>query len=285
MEALMRMLIPVDRHTYSQYVVTQASHLARNTWADVSILGVGGSHDEDISAMMDAHRRDFLQAFNATDSPYGEASSAYNIIQTKKGCSELVYDGVNARKSLKAKMRHGNPAKEILAESEEAEIDLIVIGSTSGKGFKWIGHEDTPQKILKNAQCSVLLAKEERKPKMIVCCLDHASVSQASIELINQLVTLNQAELEIVGVTGGDGLKYEVDRKIAKILKYFTDCDIKAWIRLVDSTSLPAFINQTAEENLVALWMGKESFLDKIFFHQRIDSLLSASESSILILR
>ncbi len=120
---------------------------------------------------------------------------------------------------------------------------------------------------------------------MIDCCLDHDTVSQASIELINQLVTLYHADLEIIGVADAKGLKSEVDRRMASILDYYVSRNIKAWVKVVDGLSLNSIIAQAAEKNLVAMWMGKESFLDKIFSKQRLGKLVTSAESSVLILR
>jgi len=88
-----------------------------------------------------------------------------------------------------------------------------------------------------------------------------------------------------VGVTGVNGLPSDVDRRMTRILTYYTDRNIKAWIKSVDAVSLKAFVAQAAEKNLVALWMGKESLLVKIFSRQRLVNLATDSESSILILR
>ena len=159
-----------------------------------------------------------------------------------------------------------------------------MMGCGKGTGCEW--PDDAVKKVVRNAGCSVLVVKEEKTPQMIVCCLDHDTVTQASIELINQLVTLYGAELEIVGVTDlMKGLPSDVDRRMAKILAYYTDQGIKAWIKSVDADSLKSFVDQAAEHNLVALWMGKESFLDKIFSRQRLVSLATDADSSILILR
>ncbi|MCJ7685937.1 MAG: hypothetical protein MUO68_16775 [Desulfobacteraceae bacterium] len=65
--------------------------------------------------------------------------------------------------------------------------------------------------------------KEEKKGDKIVCYLDHDLVSQQSLEMINQLVTLHKAELEIIDLTRGEGLKAEVEKKMDAILRYYTE--------------------------------------------------------------
>jgi nucleotide-binding universal stress UspA family protein len=299
-EDIMRILVALDKNPYSEYVVRLVAELAGNTWAHVTLLGIGtnGSPEEvkssqsssavgeeDLAAVLDTYRKAFLGHFQETDSPYGRHTSGYQLIREKKNVLTLDYQEQHERKNLNVKIRVGNAGREILAESEQIEADLIVIGCDPGTGCKWSGAADVCGKIVKNANCSVFVVKEEKKPQMIDCCLDHDTVSQASIELINQLVTLYHAELEIIGVADAGGLKTDVDRRMARILDYYTSRNIKAWVKVVDGLSLEAIIGQAAEKNLVALWMGKESFLDKIFSRQRLGKLVTNAESSVLILR
>ena len=69
-----------------------------------------------------------------------------------------------------------------------------------------------------------------------------------SLEIINQMVTLYQADLEIVGVSTADGLSGEVDRKMSQILRYYTKNGITALVRSVSQSSLEAFAAQTSRE-------------------------------------
>ncbi len=296
----MRILVALDKNPYSDYVVRLVAELAGNTWAHVTLLGVEThvspgelldsqsaktAGENAVAAVLDTYREAFLGFFGETDSPYGRHTSGYKLIQEKKGVVNLVYPEQHERKNLTVKCRAGNASREILAEAEQIEADLIVIGCDPGTDCKWEGHADICGKIVKNANCSVFVVKEEKKPRMIDCCLDHDTVSQASIELINQLVTLYHADLEIIGVADAKGLKSEVDRRMASILDYYVSRNIKAWVKVVDGLSLNSIIAQAAEKNLVAMWMGKESFLDKIFSKQRLGKLVTSAESSVLILR
>jgi hypothetical protein len=115
--------------------------------------------------------------------------------------------------------------------------------------------------------------------------LDHDLVTQHSLEIINQMATLYQADLEIVGVSTADGLSGEVDRKMSQILKYYAKSGIKALVRSVPRTSLEVFAAQASRENLVALWLGRQSLLHRIISPRGVDRLLDSSDYSILILR
>lgn len=297
----MRILVAVNKDPYSGYVVRQVAKMARNTWANVTLLCVGDQAPpegqpidtlsksdgsvHDLANLLHSYSRQFCDCFEDADLLYGIHASEYHLVQEKKGVLSLDYPGKPGRKVLDLRIRFGSTSKEILAETAEAGADLIVIGCQPEQGSRWLNDADIPEKVVNNAPCSVLVIKEEKQPQMIVCCLDHDTVSQASIELINQLVTLYNAELEIIGVTDANGLRADVDRRMARILAYYTSRNIKAWVKLVDGHSLNAFIAQAAEKNLVAVWTSKQSFLAKIFSRQHLEDLATQAESSVLILR
>ena len=131
----------------------------------------------------------------------------------------------------------------------------------------------------------MLVVKKEEKVRRIVCCLDHDRISQQSLEMINQMVTLHGARLTIVGLTEGEGLRMNLEKKLDNILKYYLARNIEPWIELVEISSLDSFIAREARWGLMALWMGKKSILEKALPRGKVNKLIKGSESSVMILR
>jgi len=297
----MRILVAVDQNPYSARAVAQVAILAKNTWADVTLLGVqprtaSKSESSDLSSSrwhldhplakaLRGYREKFLAHFAEEDCPYLQRDFGYELIEIRKGVWEELYVAKSAKKNLKTRIRFGNPVKEILAESQEEESDLITLGCDHTKGCTWKDGTSVPQKVVNDASCSVLVIKQEKKVERVVGCLDHHDVSQQSLEMINQMVTLHQAELDIVGLTGGEGLGEEVENKMITILRYYTARHIQPRIKQVEISSLASFIDHEAQRSLVALWMGKESMLKKVFLQSKVNKLIKMSKSSVLVLR
>ncbi len=297
----MKILIAVDQNPYSSHAVGEVAKFAANTWANVSLLGIqsknaskgrgvrGASDVEEISGplhdALSGFRKDFLSFFKKEDCPYNQVEYSHKLIQVRKHVWEDYPDSKGAKKKFVLRIRSGNPVREILAQAEEEESDLIVLGCDAAKGCAWESGVTVPRKVANDADCSVLVVKKEKKVERIVCCLDHDRVSQQSLEMINQMVTLHHARLVIVGLTEGNGLRKEVGKKMDNILRYYHDRDIDPWIRLVDISSLDSFISQEARWGLTALWMGKQSILERVFPKGKVNKLIKGSESSVLILR
>ncbi|MBL7181373.1 MAG: universal stress protein [Desulfobacterales bacterium] len=297
----MRILAAVDQYPYSVVAVEEVAKLALNTWADVTLIGVGPkltskrfrsgefsaaqALDQSFKDAIRRYREHFLSYFQGEDSPYQQQRCGYEFIEVEKGRWEELYVCRGARKDLKVRIRQGKPAAEILAESYEEGVDLIVIACDQALNCTWQGIADIPQKIANDAACSVLVVKEAPKINRMVCFLDHDRVSQASLEMINQMVTLHHVELELVGVTTGEALRADVEKKMDLVMRYYSARNIKSWIKLVEIIDFETFIKQEAQGSLVALWMGEKSILEKFFPMKKVVRLIRASQSSVLILR
>jgi nucleotide-binding universal stress UspA family protein len=297
----MKILAAVDPNPYSVCAVDEVARLASNTLANVTLLGVltrkegrnealgqaptawGPAHP--LVKALRQYRERFLNHFGDEDSPYVNREFEYELIEVTKGIWQELCVCRSARKILKVRTRLGHPVKQILAESVEDDSDLIVVGCSEQKLCAWEGEVRVPERIATGAACSVLVVKDEKHVKKIVCCLDQDTTSQQSLEMINQMVSIHHADLEVVGISEGEGLKAEVEKRMNTILKYYVDRQINAYIKVVPLSSLEAFISEEARQGLMALWMGKKSVLENVFPRSKVNRLIKASHSSVLILR
>jgi len=294
----MRILVAVDQHPYSDQAVDEAARLAANTWAHVSLMGVGKNggpsaaevhghvgNDATMTDLLFEQRNRFLSHFEASACPYLQSGAIVGPSEASVWENEMSVDAFSSAKKLTIQLRIGNTVKEILTEAREAESDLIVMGCDGGSGCGWAQAGDLPRKVAIDAPCSVLVVKHEATVKRILCYLDHDHVSQASLEMLSQIVTLYHAQLIIIGLADSQHLKSEVEVKMGRILSYYQERDIDPWIELVDPASLDAFIASESRWGLMALWMGKSSILEKIFHRSRVDKLIRGGDASVLILR
>lgn len=294
----MKILVAVDTTPQSAFVVEEVARLAGSTYADVTMLGIepappknqpslaATDRPDDLHPLVRAlrsHRENFMAHFKAEESPYRETAFSQELVEIQKGLWEDLRVCRGALKRLVSRIRPGNPARAILLEARESPCDLIVVGTMAAHTGGEISR--SVKKVIRETDASVLMVSETKQPRRIVACLDHDQISQSSLEMINQMVTLYQADLEIVGLTGNDGLTGEVDRKMSQILKYYASNGITALVRLVAQRSLVSFAAQAAQQDLVALWMGRQSLLHRLIPPKGVDRLLDAAATSLLILR
>lgn len=288
----MKLLLAIDENAYSRHAVHQAARLAANTWPDVVMLAIEKNrsplaeenpNQEPVSPgtrLLKRSHADFLKTLGLDMDLYGAGE---NRSFKRSGRGTLEKD-VSGRKRFCLRLRNGDPAKTIIAEAKSAHSDLILIGCGQHEGG-WGDSEDVSGKVADSADCSVYIVREDRVPSRVVCCLDHANVSQESLELINQWVTLYDAELEVAGVLKRGDLKEQVEAKMAEVLDYYLSRNIQARVRVVDEDSLEPFLESGGENDLMALWLPHQSPLKRFLRKSKVASLVNHASSSILILR
>jgi len=285
----MRILFAVDDQNYSASIILEAAKLSANVWADITILSVQSSDnqlDEKRADMLREYKKRFLDHFDGEGFPYYKPSIKEEF--------EMVNDGWlgdqnrgDGSKLCSIKIRGGDTFREIINEARDLDFDLIILGGSS-PDCQWKGEVfNLPQKVAQEAGCSVLVIKKIREANNIIGCLDQSQISQESLEMINQLVTLHQADLKIIGLKGPKGLsgKGDVEAKIGDIFNYYTARDINVWITLVEKQDLEDFVAKASREGIMAVWMGKKSIFEKLFSQNLVEKLVNTSQSSVLILR
>jgi len=298
----MKILVAVDQNPYSAHAVVEVARLAANTWANVSLLGVQSKSapaqtagdapagrntaDGPVPRALIDYRQRFLAHFDGKDCPYAQADFDPVLVEVAKKVYEARPPSPAARKNLTLRLRIGSLGREILSEAREAESDLVVLGCDQANGCGWSGGVGLPLKVANEAPCSVLVVKKKKPVKRIICCLDQDRVSQPSLEMINQMVTLHDgAQLVIIGLGGHEQLDAGVEKKMDRILRYYHARGIDPWIEMVDVAALDAFIARESRWGMMAFWMGPQSILEKVFPRSKVNKLIKGGDASVLILR
>ena len=276
----MRMLIALDQDEKSAHTLKQAAGLAANTWADITLLGIlpkkqGSAISSNFVNTMNRYQQTVIDRFESGDCPYSKSIDNYELAEIKSGVFEKICAPDTKLKDLNVKIRTETPVKSILEETQEHDIDLVVLPDNM----------DGYHKVAMTAQCSVLVARKEIKKKNVLCCLDHDLVSQESLEMISQMATLFDADLTIAGLTKNQELKQNVQEKMDWLLKYYISKHIQPWIELVEISDLDKFISQQNQWGLVTMWMGEKSIFEKVFHSSKVRTLLKNSRSPVLLLR
>jgi len=286
----MKILVAVDHNGYCAHAVAQASALAANTWSNVILLGVWGKSAAGgklpIQTAVDNYRKQFIDFFKKGECPYTEYDFSHEWIDLGSGVYEEFYMAKSARKELKCRIRKGPPVKAILAEAKETGADLIITGCEASGGCIWTESPQTPLRLVNEAGCSVMLTKSDKKIDHIVCCLDNDNVTQASLELINQMVTIHNARLTLVGFEDKEGgFQAVVEKRMYATLRYYQSAGIEPTVEMVDRDAFEPFVSERRQWGLVAFWLGPQSILKKWLPKARMNRIVKESKASVLILK
>ncbi len=265
----MRVLFAADEYPYSIDAIRQVENLGRNTWADITILGM--AQTPRINRTLSTLEKDFVSSVAGKAAPYGQGAFTGNQ-----------WNGV--KKQVKTYVRDGHPTVEIVKEAKKAGSDLIVIGGGE-HSLNWQEDGNVPLKVARKADCSVLAIKENKKIKKVLCCLDHDHVTQASLELVNQMVTLFQASLEIAVLSPSPRPDKKLEDILSSLFTRYADAGTYPTFQVVRPASFESFLSCQQKSTLLALWMGKKSILSKVLPDRKAATLLKMNAASILFLK
>jgi len=299
----MKILVVADEKPYCLPAVEEAVKLALNTWADVTLLGLlpkgngakkpSGNFrqlpedDLALGAALEEYKNTFLRQEQDGKHPYSQRYETSQWVEVRPDVWQVLRVVRGQLRDVRVRIRRGAAAGQILAEEAEEEYDLIILASDGrGENVVGLGANDL-QKVIDNSPCSVMVVKEAPDIKRIVCCLDQSEITQESLELINQLVTIHGASLELLGVTRGEGwIKFPVDDQLANLWTYYHErLQNQVYSGFKPLDELERFATQDARPDLLALWHGKMSILKSVFSKGWLAEFTEKSQSSILLLR
>ncbi len=296
----MRILFAADRQPYSEYALQKLIDLAENTLAGVVILGVSQKAppvqasrgllssiviDEPLLDTLEKYREMFLNHWEEGESPYELAKCDFEWLTLSREAWEQIKVCRGSMKELKIRIRFGNVIREILQEAKEYGVDLIVLGCSKGAQCVWEEVPNVPEKVVNDAECSVLLVKEAHPIQKIYACLDDTNITQESLEMINQVATIHSAEIELVGLTRDKGIKAEIYPWLDRVFEYFENKGVRITLNYREISEFEPFINTEATEGLLALWIGKKSLLNRFFARDSVGRFIKTCRTSVLVLR
>ena len=286
----MKILFAADEHPYTAYALNEIIRLAMNTWADVTLMAVGPGgaavpRDHPLTQALQRYRETFLKRSEAEGYPYARKNWQHEWIPLKNGLWEELLVCRGDKRDVRVCFRNGNAVTEILNEARDEESDLIVLGCTKGDQCIWQGAAPVPQKVVNDADCSVLLVKEDQPITRILACLDQSYISQDSLEMINQLATIYKAQVELIGLSQSGDMKKDVYRRLIEIGDYYEDRQIKVATQITEIADFENFVAHELKQDLLALWLGRKSLLDRFFPRDWVGRFVSKCQTSVLVMR
>jgi nucleotide-binding universal stress UspA family protein len=287
----MKILFAGDEHPYSAYALNEVIRLAMNTWADVTLMTVAPGDtpaprpDHPLVQALQGYRDLFLKSADMEGSPYARKEWRHEWLPLKTGGWEELLVCRGDKRDVRVCFRAGSAPQEIVAEAREEETDLLILGCTQGQDCIWQGAAVVPQRVVSDADCSVLLVKEEQPIIRILACLDQSYISQESQELINQMATIHQAGVELIGMSQSGDMKKDVYRRLIEIGDYYEDRQIKVNTQITDIGDFESLVGSELKQDLLALWMGRKSLLDRVFPRDWVGRFVSKCQTSVLVLR
>lgn len=274
----MNILVVVENVGFNRKLAQEVGRLAVNTWANVTLLGYLPQFVKEESRKLQEniikYREEVLSCFSAGAHPYSRRWSE----KWQKKNQSLALPMESGQKSLDLIIVKIVDNLDIVSFLRNKPVDLLVLGDPSDYQSPVIAG------VMKVAG-SLLVIKGMEDPHQVVCCLDHDQIRHSSLEIINQLVTLYNTELKIVGFTNGGQNQKKIEACLQDLLSYYSNLKVTPWFELVDASIKAQFLVKESHKNLVALGFEKESSYSGSLLSREEITFLREAESSVLLLQ
>jgi hypothetical protein len=99
------------------------------------------------------------------------------------------------------------------------------------------------------------------------------------------MATIHQAAVELIGLSQSGDIKKDVYRRLIEIGDYYEDRQIKVSTQLTDVADFESFVSHELQQDLLALWMGRKSLLDRFYPRDWVGRFVSKCQTSVLVMR
>ncbi|HEY5615461.1 MAG TPA: universal stress protein [Bacteroidota bacterium] len=142
-----KILIPVDRSTFSLVGVQYGEEIADHFNAEVVIV-----------AVQDSEGQSHAFSDTTTQSNEARAEHKHNIVLA---IQQLLINHNLVLRSLKIEVRYGSPAVEIVRAAEDLHADLIVMSTHGRTGMSHVLLGSVAERVVRYAKCPVLTVKPD----------------------------------------------------------------------------------------------------------------------------
>ncbi len=148
MEAINKIMVPIDGSDTSKEAMVYAAALARAFHASVTILVVA-----------DDQYLDWIGPAHFTNEMMKQIDDN-SIVQARKILDEFEFD--SSLKEVEKVVRRGVPFQEIIDYASSEQVDMIVMGTRGRKGVPHLMMGSVAEKVVRLAPCPVLTVKKEK---------------------------------------------------------------------------------------------------------------------------
>ncbi len=273
----MNILVIVESTGFNKKLAKEVGRLAANTWANITLLGYLPKLVKEKSRTLQEniikYRDEILSCFSDEGSPYPRIWSE----EWQNKDQSLVMPMESAQKRLDLIIVKAEDDLNIISFLRSKPVDLLIFGDQA----------DFQSPVIAGTMevaGSLLVIKGIKDPHQVVCCLDHDQIHHNSLDIINQLVTLYNAELKIVGFSNGGQNQKKIEACLQYLLNYYSNLKVTPWLELVDASIKAQFLVKESQKKLVALGYEKKSGGGGTPIGREEIAFLGKAGSSVLLL-
>jgi universal stress protein G len=182
------------------------------------------------------------------------------------------------------KLRHGDPVKEVIKESQEGKYDIIVIGSRALSGIR-AKIESLSERIVGSANIPVLVASCVSDLSSLLLCVEGTEESKKTIEFARDFATALDAHVTVLTVAEDESELDRAQNVIEYAEKILKEGNVSVDIKILVGDPITEIEMESVYYDLVLVGSHKFGVLNSILMKNPSLEIVESSKAPTLVVR
>jgi len=199
----------------------------------VGILADPGSKVPEMTYLLEAERvfRE-TRAWQKDKAESGTLQTA--LIQVGDGVFEMGKVRLGSETGAHLRTRIGVPQEEILAELDDGQYDLVMLGAHRIAGCPWSEVEHGPLYVSQRAQCPVMvIGKQFEKGEPLLVCVGEEAPAKPTLDLVRVIATRMKSAITLLTVLRKEDASFQFSPEVSAMMDAWSASSLEVTSKVV----------------------------------------------------
>ena len=186
----------------------------------------------------------------------GEPHTA--LVQVGDGIFEVGKVQLGSDTGAHLRTRLGIPQDEILAESEDGQYDLLMLGAHRVPGCPWSEIENGPLYVAQMAQCPVMvIGREFEKGQPLMVCIGEKDPPESALELVRVIATRMKSDIDVLTVLRRADAAFQFSPRVSSMIDEWSAISLRVTQKVITGDPVTVVLEMAPDYGLTVCSFGK----------------------------
>ncbi|MDY6953790.1 MAG: universal stress protein [Thermodesulfobacteriota bacterium] len=180
------------------------------------------------------------------------AESHSALIQVGDGVFEVGSVQLGSDTGVHLRTRIGIPQEEILAELEEGQHALVMLGAHRIPGCPWSEIENGPLYVAQRAQCpAMVIGKDFVEGAPLLVCIGEKAPPESTLELVRVTATRMKSDIHVLTVRKGPDPRFSFSPEVSFMMEKWSASGLKVTPKAVAGDPVTVILEKAPDYGLI----------------------------------
>ena len=181
------------------------------------------------------------------------------LVQVGSGVFEVGKVQLGSDTGAHLRTRLGIPQEEILAELDDGQYDLAMLGAHRIAGCPWSEIENGPLYVAQKAQCPVMvIGKEFEEGQPLLVCVTEKDPPESTLDLVGTIATRMKSHIHVLTVLRHPDPTFEFSPKASFMIHAWSAGSLEVTPKVVAGDPVTVVLDMAPDYGLVVCPFGEK---------------------------